>query len=155
MVAVPEAPLEGSSSVSTENRPMLFMTEDDGASDLRAALFSTVESAVVNGQRLGVLAVGVVNEPDTVTTYNVTLTSANTEYSQALPSGCRAVAFRCRTGYAVRFAWETGKVATPTAPYQTLKAGGEYWKDNINADGLTLYLASDTAAVIVEIEVWS
>jgi hypothetical protein len=134
---------------------MLFMTEDDGASDLRAALFTTVESDVVNGQRLGVLAVGVVNEPHTVATYNVTLTSADTEYSQALPSGCRALAFRCRSAHVLRFAWETGKVATPTAPYQTLKAGGEYWKDNINAAGLTLYLASDTAEVSVEIEVWS
>ena len=155
MADVPEAPLEGSSSVSTENRPMLFMTEDDGAGDLRAALFSTVESEVVNGQRLGVLAVGIVNEPSVGVTYNVTLTSSDTEYSQALPSNCRSIAFRCRTAHAVRFAWEPDKVATPAAPYQTLKAGGEYWKDNINATGLILYLASSEPGVVIEVEVWS
>jgi hypothetical protein len=131
------------------------MTEDDGASDLRAALFTTVSSAVVNDQRLGVLSVGVANDPDTPVTYNVTLTSADTEYSQALPTGCRAVAFRCRSNAVVRFAWETAKVATPTAPYQTLRAGGDYWKENINAASLTLYLASATAGAIVEIEAWS
>jgi hypothetical protein len=154
MADIPAAPLEGTSIASAENRPMLFMTEEDGGGGLRAVLFTTVESTVIEDQRVGTLAVGVVNEADTVVTYNVTLTDADTEYSQALPTGCRAVAFRCRTAHAVRFAWETGKVATPTAPYQTLKAGGEYWKDHINAD-LTLYLAGDEDGLIVEIEAWS
>ncbi len=93
--------------------------------------------------------------PDTVETYNVTLTNANTEYSQTLPSNVRAVAFRCRTACDVRFAWESGRVAAPIAPYQTLKANGEYWKDNIRVSSLTLYLASDTAGVVVEVEAWS
>lgn len=264
MADIPAAPLEGTSDTSTEERPMLTMTEDDGGGGLQFSLLSSFSSAVVNAQRLGVLSVGVedgndeavgatddavvtsdVNgtlsaklrglvkwafermpsaigqnakadslsvtvasddvvevqgdaaeddavsgnpvlaggrydstarslddgdvgaiavddagrvipsEPTIVTTYNVTLTNVNTEYSQALPSDCRAFSFRCRTSYDVRFAYVTDKVAAPTAPYQTLKANGEYWKDNVHPASLTLYLASSEAGVVVEIEVWS
>lgn len=91
----------------------------------------------------------------TVTEYNLTLTNANTEYSQALPANCRKVIFRCRTEYDVRYAWVTGKVATPTAPYQTLKAGAEYGIDDVKLASSTLYFASSTAGVIIEIEAWS
>jgi len=265
MADIPQAPLEGTSAASTEERPMLFMTEDDGAAGLRAALFTTTESTVTNGQRLGVLSIGVddgndtvagattdaavttdvagtlsaklrglvkwcaermpanlgqttmaaslpvvvasdqsdlevvgaaaedaaasgnpvlvggrydaaarsldngdvgavavdiagrvvLSEPTTVTEYNITLVNINTEYSQVLPAKCRAFSFRCRTAHDVRFAFTTGKVAGPVAPYQTLKANGEYWKDNIHPATLTLYLASATAGVVVEIEAWS
>jgi hypothetical protein len=133
---------------------MLFMVEDAGGGALRSALFTTVDSEVVNDQRLGALAVGVANDPTTPVTYNVEIVAADTEYSQLLPSGCRSVAFRCREHQGIRFAWETGKVATPTAPYQTLKAGAEYWKDNIQAS-VTLYVAAGADGVTVEIEAWS
>jgi hypothetical protein len=86
--------------------------------------------------------------------YNVTLTLANTEYSQALPAGTRKVVFRCRSAADVRYAWVTGKVAGLTAPYQTLKTGAEYATDGINLTGRTLYLASASAGVVVEIEAW-
>jgi hypothetical protein len=59
----------------------------------------------------------------TPTPYNVTLTNANTEYSQALPANCRKFEFQARTEATVRLAFVTGKVAASTAPYMTLKAG--------------------------------
>ena len=91
------------------------------------------------------------------TTYNVTLTNADTEYSQALPANCRGFEFQCRTEATVRFAFATGKVATPTAPYHTLKAGDYYSSPPISqaASPSTLYLASATAGVVVEILAWS
>jgi len=91
----------------------------------------------------------------TSTVYNTTLTSADTQYSQALPANTREFRFRCRTSFAVRFAFVTGKVATPTAPYMTLPKGTDYWSDNLNLASTTLYLASSEAAVVVEIEAWS
>jgi len=91
----------------------------------------------------------------TPTIYNVTLTNANTEYSQALPANTRKVAFRCRTANAIRYAWATGKVATPTAPYATLASGAEWAADGIKLTGKTLYFASPSAGVVVELEVWS
>lgn len=57
---------------------------------------------------------------------NVTLTLADTEYSQSLPVGTRYFSMQCRTGYDVRYAFITGKVATPTAPYMTVKSGQWY-----------------------------
>jgi hypothetical protein len=94
-------------------------------------------------------------ECTTYTVYNVTLTLANTEYSQALPANTRKIAFRARTTVECRYAFVTGKVAAPTEPYSTLKAGAEYTADGINLTSKTLYLASATAGTVVEIEVWS
>ena len=90
----------------------------------------------------------------TVTEYNITLTNAGQEYSQALPANCRKVIFRCRTNVEIRYAWVTGKVAGPTAPYQTLKAGADYGLDGIKSSG-TLYWASAVGGPVIEMEVWS
>ena len=98
------------------------------------------------------------NQQPPVTTaavYNVTLPSADTEYSQALSANTREFRFRCRTLFDVRFAFVAGKVATPSAPYLTLPGGSDYWSDNDNLASTTLYLATDEAGVVVEIEEWT
>jgi hypothetical protein len=124
---------------------------------------------VVNGyqdangdwQPLGVTAGGVATviadvATATPTVYNVTCTLANTQYSQALPTNCRMFEFQARTDYDIRFAFVTGRVATPTAPYMTLKATDFYWSPAINQDGTpsTLYVASAEAGTVVEIIAW-
>ena len=91
----------------------------------------------------------------TPTVYNLTLTIADTEYSQALPANTKDFRFRCRTLYDVRYAWVADKVATPTAPYLTLPAGSDYRSDNNNLSSQILYVASSEAGVILEIEIWS
>lgn len=93
-------------------------------------------------------------ESTTVTEYNVTLTVADTQYSQALPANCRRVTFRCRTGAECRYAWATGKVAGSVAPYQTLKVNADYGIDGILSSN-TLYFASTTAGVVIEMEAWA
>lgn len=92
----------------------------------------------------------------TLTDYNLTLTNANTEYSQALPTSCRGFEFQCRTENEVRYASSTGKVAGPAAPYMTLKAGDYYYSPMINQSSSpsTLYFASATAGVVMEIRAW-
>lgn len=87
--------------------------------------------------------------------YAVTLTTANTEYSQALPSGCKKFTAQCRTAFDVRFAFTAGKVATPTDPYGTIKSGSCYYEDNVDLTGVTMYLASGQAGVVVEITAWT
>jgi len=97
-------------------------------------------------------------KPDEATTPNeltVTLTNANTEYSQTLPDGTKALEFWARESVDIRFAFTSGKVATPTEPYFTLKAGTTYYKENINLTGKTLYLASSVAGSHVEIIAWT
>jgi hypothetical protein len=87
--------------------------------------------------------------------YNIALTNANTEYGQVLPENTRRLCFRCRTGVQIRYAWVTGKVAGSTAPYQTLGAGAEYALDGVKLAAMTLFFASSTAGVDVELEVFA
>jgi len=87
--------------------------------------------------------------------YTVTLTNADTEYSQALPAGTKALEFWARESVDIRFAFTSGKVATPTEPYFTLRSGGVYYKENINLTGKTLYLACGEAGKHVEILAWT
>ena len=91
----------------------------------------------------------------TISVYNVTLTNANTEYSQELPPNARALAVQPRTAVDVRMAFVTGKVATPTAPYFTMKTGNAFSLQELQADSTTVYLASATAGTVVEIIVGS
>lgn len=55
--------------------------------------------------------------------FNLTLTDADTEYSQVLPKGTKYYSLQCRTAFNMRKAFRTGFVATPTAPYTTVKTG--------------------------------
>jgi hypothetical protein len=87
--------------------------------------------------------------------FNVTLTVADTEYSQALPDRTRKIMIQARTSAAVRWSWDTGKVATPVAPYFTVKAGDTYYDNDLMLNKDTkLYLASSTGGTVVEIQTW-
>jgi hypothetical protein len=83
--------------------------------------------------------------------YNTTLTQANTEYALTLNANF-GFEFQCRTAYDVRFAFEAGKVATPTEPYMTLKSGDYFYEPNEHP--VTIYFASAQAGVIVECLTW-
>ena len=90
----------------------------------------------------------------TQTSYNITLTVADTEYSQALPANTKKIEFRNRNSNDLRWSFTTGKVATPTAPYSTLKTGFVHWDDDLDLESKTLYFASSSAGDVVELEVW-
>lgn len=88
----------------------------------------------------------------TISSTNVVLTNANTEYSHALPNNMQQIRFRARTGVDVRYAWESGKVATLVAPYSTLPAGMGFSGDALSFTGKTLYFATSISSTIVEME---
>ena len=84
------------------------------------------------------------------------MTSADTEYSQALPANTKMFEFGCReTGFDVRYAFETGKVAASTQPYKTLGAGIVKTVDRLNLSSITLYMACSTSGKTMEIEAWT
>lgn len=84
-----------------------------------------------------------------------TLSNANAEYSHLLDADTKYFTIQCRTAYDCRFAFVTGKVAASTDPFMTLKSGVSYSApENWENSGLTLYLASTTAGVVVEILEW-
>lgn len=91
----------------------------------------------------------------TPTVYNITMTLANTEYGQALPAATKKFEFRCRGAFDIRYSYETGRVATPTAPYRTLASGITEYQTDLNLTGVTLYVACGNAAQVVELEVWT
>ena len=93
--------------------------------------------------------------PTVVTKYAVSLTSANTEYSQALPANTKKFRIHLRDFSEFRLAYVTGKVATPTDPYETIPAGSEKYEDGLNIASLTLYFASSIAEKTAEVEAWS
>ena len=98
--------------------------------------------------------------PANPTIHNVTLTVADTQYTTQLSQYTKKFMAKPRDGATFRLAFETGRVATPTEPYITIDSGRTYWEDNIfirvqtaDWDG-TLYLASPSAAKVVEIVEW-
>lgn len=93
---------------------------------------------------------------------NTTLTTANTEYEVTLDKGTKFFSIQARTAVDVRMAFVTGKVATPTAPYFTIKSGtvhnspqklGWSWTSATDPDA-TIYLASAGTGIVVEIISW-
>lgn len=90
----------------------------------------------------------------TPTALTITLTNADQEYSQLFPNGIKRFSFQCDSFVDVRFSFETGKVATPTRPYMTLKAGYTYYEDDVNLTGKQIFFASSTAGAIIELLVW-
>jgi hypothetical protein len=86
--------------------------------------------------------------------YNVTLTNANTEYSQALPRGTKRFTISERNGNPFRLAFATGRVALPTAPYMNMWANQSYSEDDLYLVGVTVYLAAPVGGRVIEITAW-
>ena len=90
--------------------------------------------------------------PGTPVIYNVTMTTADTEYSQALPANTRKFLIKCRTSFAIKLSFTSGQSGTT---YLTVPADMTYWEDQINVASITLYLQCATAAQVAEIVAWS
>lgn len=92
----------------------------------------------------------------TITEYNITLTLADTEYSQALPANTKKIEFWSRGKYAFRHAFTTGKVAGLVSPYFTAFANSSYESPGMaDLTSKTIYFATDTAGDVIEMRVWS
>lgn len=116
---------------------------------------SPLEALVDNEKHLQIDTLNTPLISTSPTVSNTTLTLANTEYSYVIPNNTKKYTIQVRANVDIRYAFETGKVATPTAPYMTLKGGQNYWEDSLNLSSKTIYLASATAGTVVEIISWS
>ena len=87
----------------------------------------------------------------TINEYTITLTSADTEYSQTIPSNTKQLTFQCRDYNAIRFAFTSGKVAGPKEPYFTLESGQTFTLSHLDLTSKTIYFASSTAGAVVEL----
>mgnify|MGYP001591170963 CR=1 FL=1 len=88
---------------------------------------------------------------------NETLTNANEEYSFVIPAGTQHAEVKARTSASWRIAFVSGKVAAPTAPYETVPAGGTWTMPAGKAmsANVTVYVASATAGIVLERERWN
>ena len=93
-----------------------------------------------------------VRRADTPIEYNVTMTVADTEYSQVLPIETKAFMIHTRDESLFRFSFTTGKVAGPAAPYTTVLSGKILQISGLKLDAaLTIYFGSPDAGKIIEI----
>lgn len=120
--------------------------------------FSSVDVEVTEisnilAQALPTGAIGVATTP---TVYNVDMTLADTEYSQALPADTKIFEIREQSmNFTTRYAFVTGKVAVPSAPYRTLGVGEVKTVEGLSLTGKTIYFACSTAGKVMEIECWT
>lgn len=132
------------------------------ADTVNALIYGQESSGIshpVHVDNSGNINVNVTSDIEVATTpilYNVTMTTADTEYSQLLPDDTKKIEFRCQdVGFATRYAYETNKVATPTTPYGILAPGETKTIDGLNLTTKTLYFACSTGTKVMQIEVWT
>lgn len=123
------------------SRRLVVVVADSGGSDLQDVV-----------DQLEILVAATPYRSTTSAIYNVTMTTANTEYSQALPSQTKKFTVKCRGKYDVKLAF-TAEASGTT--YITIPSGLCYWDDLIRDAVLTLYFQCATAAQVVEIVAWN
>lgn len=84
-------------------------------------------------------------------TTNLTLTSADTQYSHTISASTNRWTVQCRSAADVRMSEVAGVVATPSGAYSTIKSGGAFTDQRPPNASLVLYFASASAGVILEI----
>lgn len=93
-----------------------------------------------------------VRRADTPVEYNVTMTTADFEYSQVLQVETKAFMIHTRDESPFRFSFTIGKVAGPVAPYTTVLSGKVLNFEDLKLDAaMTIYFASAEAGKIIEI----
>ncbi len=87
----------------------------------------------------------------TPTVINKTLTTQNTEYSQALPTGTKRFTLQARTAADVKLCFTA--LASGTT-YITVKSGSSYSEEGMDLSSKTLYMQATSDGIVVEIVAW-
>lgn len=80
----------------------------------------------------------------TVTIYNVSVTSVNTEITHALPANCRGFILRGRSGMTIKLTYTAGESGTK---YLTINPGCVY-EDNHFYTSQSIYFRSNVVGII-------
>ena len=84
--------------------------------------------------------------------YNLAMALANTEYSQALSQGTKKITVRMRVNASAKMAFVSGDTSIL---YVTLNPGTVFVEENLNLDGVTIYLQSNQPGQVAEILEWT
>jgi len=130
-------------------------TVDVTATDLDIRDLSYAQDSVEiidgDGDSLDFNSDGTIRESSTGNTITGTtqeMTLADTEYSVDLGSNVTGYEFWCREDEDIRFAFASGKVAGPTDPYFTLKAGESYYVENLDSSEVLYFACSKTGKTV-------
>ena len=85
------------------------------------------------------------------TTYQTTLTLADTEYSVSLGRGVKGFSIQCQSANDVRVSFASGGTVSS---YWTIKSGGIYYSPSITTSSVVYLRCFSAAGVVVEIEYW-
>lgn len=91
-------------------------------------------------------------EPGKPTIYNLVLTTAGTEYSQAIPEFSSKLMVKARSAVDIRLAF--GSTETSDL-YITIPAGQTYWDDLVRTCTALYFQDATNDGTVVEILVWS
>ena len=84
--------------------------------------------------------------------YNKSMSSANTEYSQALPDGVTKIDVKLRAQNALlKIAFTSSESGTK---YITIPYGSSFHLENTNLNNIVLYFQSPSASQVCEILYW-
>lgn len=119
--------------------------------EVKAVSCALPANAAIATNQATVIA-AMLNRAATPVVYNVTMTTANTEYSQALPANTKKFLVKCRGAYDIKLCFTA--LASGTT-YITVPAALSYWEDLIQPSTITLYFQCATAAQVAEIVAWS
>lgn len=84
--------------------------------------------------------------------YNVAMPLADTEYSQLLNDATKKIQIKMRIRARARFAFVSGDT---TVKWITIEPGAVYFDENLDLDGVTIYLQSNIAGQTAEILEWT
>jgi hypothetical protein len=84
--------------------------------------------------------------------YNLSMASANTEYSQAIDYATKAIYVKMRVFADSKIAFTNGESGTN---YLTIESGGFLFKEGIDLINKTIYIQSNASNQIAEIIVWT
>lgn len=89
---------------------------------------------------------------ENATIYNLSMPTANTEYSQLLNNETKRILIRMRNRSRSRVAFVSG--GTTTA-WVTIEPGAVFFEQNLSLTGVTIYIQADQDSSIAEILEWT
>lgn len=82
----------------------------------------------------------------------VSIVSANTEYSYALPTNTKKYTIRLQDMAQLKVAFQVGQSGTDYIP---LPSNGIHWEDNLSLTGISLYFQSPSPTQLAIITIWT
>lgn len=146
----------GNTSLSSIDGKLPALVDGKIPVDASVSIDSLAKEATLASIKTATEALAAKQAATTITEYNITLTLADTEYSQALPANTKKIEFWSRGKYQFRHAFTTGKVAGLVQPYFTAFANSCYESPGMaDLTSKIIYFATDSAGDVIEMRVWS